>query len=109
MRTLLLALLATAACAVEPPASKASFHIFLLMGQSNMAGSAYPWLEEYRTPSQRVLIQNPDHTWANAVTPLRGGGMSPGESFARHYAELHPGVTVGLIQCARGGRSSRVR
>lgn len=106
MRHAVLALLlATVAAAVEPPADKASFHIILLMGQSNMAGSALPWLPEYAEPSARVLIQNNDLTWSGAKTPLRGGGMSPGESFARHYAELHPGVTVGLIQCARGGRS----
>lgn len=106
MRLALFALLlAATAAAVEPPADKAKFHVFVLMGQSNMAGSALPFLDEYKEPSARVLVQNPDLTWSGAKTPLRGGGMSPGESFARHYAELHPGVTVGLIQCARGGRS----
>lgn len=94
--------------AVAPPADKASFHLILLMGQSNMAGSALPILPEDCEPSTRVLALGQDLVWRAARTPLdaaRGGGSSPGQSFARHYAGLHPGITVGLIQCGRGGRS----
>ncbi len=104
---LILALASVATAADAVPADKDSFHVFVLMGQSNMAGSGQPILEEYREPATRVLTQAPDLSWSGAKTPLdqaRGSGMSPGESFARHYAELHPGVTVGVIQCARGGR-----
>jgi hypothetical protein len=106
MRIPLLALLLSAATAVgsaaDLPADPASFHIFLLMGQSNMAGSALPVLEDYREPSSRVLAQSSDLTWQASRAAV---AMSPGHSFARLYAALHPGVTVGLIQCARGGRS----
>lgn len=89
------------------PADKASFHLVVLMGQSNMAGTAAPILPEYAAPSDRVLTLE-GTAWRPATSPLergRGPGMSPGQSFARHYAALHPGVTVGLIQCARGARS----
>ena len=92
----------------SPPADATKFHIFLLMGQSNMAGSALPILPEDREPSTTVLAQAPDLSWHQAQTPLdaaRGGGSSPGQSFARHYAALHPGVTVGLIQLGRGARA----
>ena len=89
------------------PADKAAFHIFVLMGQSNMAGSSTPIPVEYTEPSADVVVIRKDLVWRPAVTPLdpaHGGNFSLGESFARHYAALHPGVKVGLIQCARGGR-----
>lgn len=85
------------------PADKTKFHVFVLMGQSNMAGSGSPILPEYTVPNPRVLVIGGDLKW----TPFRikpGAGMGPGAAFARHYAELHPDVTVGLIQGARGGR-----
>lgn len=89
------------------PADRSQFHIVVLMGQSNMAGTATPILPEYATPAERVLTLE-GTTWRPATSPLergRGPGMCPGQSFAKHYADLHPGVTVGLVQCARGGRS----
>jgi hypothetical protein len=101
-----LASTARAADAPAPviPADKGAFHIFVLMGQSNMAGSAMPILAEYVEPATDVLMLGRDLAWSGAKTP-RGQGMCPGQSFAHHYAALHPGVTVGLIQCARGARS----
>lgn len=89
------------------PADTSRFHLVVLMGQSNMAGTAAPILPEYAAPSDRVLTLE-GTAWRPATSPLergRGPGMCPGQSFAKHYAELHPGVTVGLIQCARGARS----
>lgn len=106
MRLALLVLLASALAAAEPPADKASFHIFLLMGQSNMAGSALPFLDAYREPMPRVLALAADRSWGGAAIHRSGlGGFGPGMAFARLYAEQHPEVTVGLIHCARGGRS----
>lgn len=89
---------------VKVPNDKSKFHIFVLMGQSNMAGSGHPVLAEYKHSNPNVLILGRDYKWNDAVVKL-GQGMGPGYSFARHYAELHPEVTVGLIQGARGGRS----
>lgn len=83
---------------------KAHFHIFVLMGQSNMADSGQPVLPEYVTPDPRVLILGRDLKWTPAKVNF-GGGMGPGRAFARQYAALHPGVTVGIILGARGGRS----
>ncbi len=86
------------------PADKSKFHIFVLMGQSNMAGSGQPVLPEYIRTDQNVLIIGNDMKWTYSKINF-GGGMGPGNVFAHHYAELHPEVTVGLIQGARGGRS----
>lgn len=110
MRLALLLAVATCAFAADDavvPADKAAFHIFVLMGQSNMAGSSVPIPVEYVDPSPDVLVLRKDLVWRQASTPLdpaNGGVFSLGQSFARHYAVLHPGVKVGLIQCARGGR-----
>lgn len=105
---LLVSVGATAAeTAVDIPADKSAFHIFVLMGQSNMAGTSTPIPIEYVEPSANVYDLRKDLVWRAASTPLdpaHGQGFSLGESFARHYAALHPGVKVGLIQCARGGR-----
>jgi len=92
----------------EPPKDKAKFHIFILLGQSNMAGSAYPILPEYQVPSQRVLAFGTDMKWRPAQTPLdpkRCKATGIGQPFAKYYAELHPDVVVGLVHCARSGRS----
>jgi peptidoglycan/xylan/chitin deacetylase (PgdA/CDA1 family) len=86
---------------------RAQFHLFVLMGQSNMHGLAPP-VAAYRKPHPRVLSLQLDGQWAPARTPLdmwRVGGFSLAESFGRHYAELHPGVTVGLIMAAQAGDS----
>jgi hypothetical protein len=108
----LVALFGTGACAAEEagvaiPKDKNAFHIFVLMGQSNMAGTSTPIPVDYVQPSDEVYDLRKDLVWRKAATPLdpaHGQGFSLGESFARHYALLHPGIKVGVIQCARGGR-----
>ena len=110
MRLALLIAFSTCIAAADDagvPADKSAFHLFVLMGQSNMAGTSIPVLVEYVDPSPEVLVLRKDLVWRQASTPLdpaHGGVFSLGQSFARHYAGLHPGVKVGLIQCARGGR-----
>lgn len=110
MRLALLLTIATCLTATEDvaiPSDKAAFHLFVLMGQSNMAGTSVPVPVEYVEPSADVLVLRKDLLWRQASTPLdpaHGGAFSLGQSFARHYVALHPGVKVGLIQCARGGR-----
>jgi hypothetical protein len=88
---------------VTVPADKSKFHIFVLMGQSNMAGSGEPVLPEYVRSDPHVLIIGDDMKWT-ASKVIFGSAMGPGQVFARHYAELHPGIAVGLIQGARPAR-----
>lgn len=89
------------------PADPKQFHLFLLVGQSNMAGRGT--VEPQDTELHpRVLMFNKSGDWVPAVDPLHFDkpkvvGVGLGRSFAIAYAEANPGVTVGLIPCAVGG------
>jgi len=94
-----------AADPVTPPA-KEKFHLYLLIGQSNMAGRGA--VEEAdKTPHPRVLTFTKQNAWAPAVDPIHFdkpiAGVGLGSAFGRAMAEANPGVTIGLIPCAVGG------
>jgi len=90
---------------VKPPA-KEQFHLYLLVGQSNMAGRGLVE-EQDRTPHARVLTLNKELKWVPAVDPLHWDkpavGVGLGKTFGQLVADASPGVTVGLIPCAVGG------
>ena len=89
------------------PSNPESFHLFLLAGQSNMAGRGkVEPVDQERHP--RVLMLDKELQWVPAVDPIhfdkpRVTGVGLGKTFAIQYAEAHPGVVVGLIPCAAGG------
>jgi len=87
-----------------PPKEK--FHLFLLVGQSNMAGRGVVEAQD-KTPHPRVLMLNKAGEWAPAVDPLHfdkaAAGTGLGKTFAVKIAEANPGIVVGLIPCAVGG------
>ena len=102
------------------PEDKSKFHIFVLYGQSNMAGGIKERLggtltEEDKTPVPHIL-QVRFHTkrfrdtgWFPAVHPLhvipgRPQSFGLGLPFAKEYLKRNPGVTVGLLPCAYGGK-----
>lgn len=91
---------------VKPPADQAKFHLFLLAGQSNMAGRGKVGQEDC-TPHPRVLALNQEGRWVPAVEPLHwdkgGAGVGPGLAFAKAIAEQDPDIVVGLIPAACGG------
>jgi len=102
------------------PEDKSKFHVFLLMGQSNMAGGLKPrhkgyLLEEDKIPVPHILMipQHKNMTkpfWKPAAHPLhlrggRGCGFGLGLPFAKRYLEKNPGVTVGLVPLASGGKN----
>lgn len=92
--------------AVEAPPPD-GFDLFLLVGQSNMAGRG-KLAEEDRTPHPRVLTFSADEQWVPAVDPLHFDkpavvGVGLGRTFGIEIAQRSPGVTVGLIPCAVGG------
>ncbi len=87
--------------------AKERFHLFLLVGQSNMAGRGKV-AEEDRKPDARVLMLNKEEKWVPAVDPLHFdkpgiAGVGLGRTFGLEIAKAHPDITVGLIPCAVGG------
>ena len=87
-----------------PP--KENFHLFLLAGQSNMAGRGKV-ADEDREVHPRVLAWTKDGTWQPAVDPLHWdksvAGVGLGKSFALALAAENEDVTIGLIPTACGG------
>ena len=93
--------------AVKLPTDHSRFHLFLLAGQSNMAGRGTVEAGD-KTIHPRILSLNKNNQWMPAVDPLHFDkpnvvGVGPGKTFAIDYAAKHPDVTVGLIPCAAGG------
>ena len=88
-----------------PPPER--FHLFLLVGQSNMAGRGSVTPPD-QAPHPRVLMLNQAGEWVPAVDPLHFDkpsmvGVGLGRTFGIALAEANPGVTIGLIPCAVGG------
>jgi len=87
--------------------SKEKFHLFLLVGQSNMAGRGKVEPED-REPQPRVLMLTKDNRWVPAVDPMHFDkpgvvGVGLGRTFGIEVAQADPEITVGLIPCAAGG------
>ena len=100
---------------VNIPSSKENFHLFLLMGQSNMSGGVGLAAGDTKpVPSvmkMRYAKEGEEPKWAPGAHPLhprrpnKKARFGPGLSFAEAYLADKPGVTVGLIPMAWGGRS----
>lgn len=90
--------------AALPPREK--LHLFLLVGQSNMAGRGTVE-EQDKTPDPRVLMLSKTGEWVPAMDPMHfdkaAAGVGLGKTFGTLIAEANPGVTIGLIPCAVGG------
>lgn len=92
-----------------PPADKV--WLFVLAGQSNMAGRGV--VEPSDTvPHPRIFTLTPDKRWALAKEPLQFyqpalTGLGPGMAFARALIKgLDEDICIGLIPCAVGGSST---
>lgn len=91
------------------------FHVFLLLGQSNMVG--YPKaLEPDRVEDERVKVLGYDecaatgrheNVWDTAAPPLHNcwtDAIGPGDYFAKTLLPILPaGDTIGLVPCAISG------
>lgn len=86
--------------------AKEKFHLFLLVGQSNMAGRGVVDVQD-KTPDPRILMLNKAGEWVSAADPLHfdkpAAGTGLGKTFALRIADANPGITIGLIPCAVGG------
>lgn len=91
--------------------AKDKLWVFILAGQSNMAGRGF--VEPMDTISNpRIIALNENKQWAYAKEPLHFyesnlTGLDCGMSFAKKLLECVPDdVTIGLIPCAVGGSSA---
>lgn len=99
---------APAACAAPDP----NFHLYLLMGQSNMAGRGPITPELAAVGHARVFMLNAAGEWVPAKNPVhfdkpKVAGVGPGLSFGVAMAEADPNVRIGLVPCAVGGTAIR--
>lgn len=97
------------ALAQSGPPTGAKLKLFLLLGQSNMAGRG-PVEAPDRVAHTRVFTLDEAGHWTAAVDPIHFDkpdvdGVGPGRSFGVHVADAEPGAVVGLIPCAVGGVS----
>ncbi|MFK7849876.1 MAG: sialate O-acetylesterase [Akkermansiaceae bacterium] len=91
---------------------KEKLHVYLLIGQSNMAGRA-PFTEKEAAAIPRCFLLNGEDTWEAATNPLnrystirKGLGMqkmNPGYSFSKKMLEVNPDISLGLVVNAKGG------
>ena len=98
--------------AAEPPQavslpSKEKFHLYLLVGQSNMAGRGKVEPQD-QVPHPRILMLDKQNQWRPAIDPLHFDkpsvvGVGLGSQFAREIVAADPDVVIGLIPCAAGG------
>jgi hypothetical protein len=104
--TLIASTMLNAAEPVKMP-PKEKFKIYLLMGQSNMAGRGEVGKID-KTPHARVLRLNNKDQWVEAVEPItldehKVPGVGPGLAFGKVMAEADPSVMIGLVPTAVGG------
>lgn len=86
--------------------AKDRFHLFLLAGQSNMAGRGEVEKED-KIAHPRVLMLGKDGKWKPAVDPMHydkgSAGVGLGRTFAIELAERDKEIVIGLIPAACGG------
>lgn len=82
------------------------YDLYLLVGQSNMAGRGIIEAEDKLT-HPRVFALGEGDIWVPAKEPLHydkvGRGTGPGLSFGKEMAAAYPNVKIGLIPAAVGG------
>jgi carbohydrate esterase-like sialic acid-specific acetylesterase len=100
--------------ATEPGAPEpSSAMVFLLIGQSNMAGAPKPVAEDQvEDPRVRVLayqdcpnLGRQYNQWYTARPPLHDcyGGVGPGDYFGKALAKAYPEATIDLVPLAISG------
>ena len=83
------------------------FHLYLLVGQSNMAGRGKMTAADHE-PVEGVFMLDASGTWQPARHPLHDdkptiAGVGLGLSFAEVMRAHDSGAVIGLIPCAVGG------
>jgi len=84
-----------------------NFHLYLLIGQSNMAGRGMPDAESKELNSNILMLDSLNH-WVPATDPVhydkpKAAGVGPAIAFAKAMLQENPHIKIGLIPCAWGG------
>jgi hypothetical protein len=100
----LLSPLALLASAGAPPEN---LQVFLLIGQSNMAGRGAVEAQD-QVPHPRVFMLTKELAWVPAVDPMHFDkperiGTGLGKTFGAVVADADPGAVIGLVPAAFGG------
>lgn len=103
---------ATVSAQEKVNSDKSKHHIYLLIGQSNMAGRA-PYSGDEKKPVANGFLLNDKNEWVPATNPLNRFStirkdlkmqkMNPGYYFARTMLEKNKDITLGMIVNAKGG------
>lgn len=100
--------LLSGATASAQPKTNPNFELYVLIGQSNMAGRG-PLTDELKQEgNDSVFVFNKQAQWIIARHPLHFDkpaivGVGPGLMFGIEMAKATPGKRIGLIPCAVGG------
>jgi Carbohydrate esterase, sialic acid-specific acetylesterase len=107
-----LTMLLSVACSSGRPsaatgaASPSELQIFLLAGQSNMAGRGVVEAQDRIANPHVLMLDRPMH-WVPAVDPVHYdkpiAGVGPGRSFALALVARDPTARIGLVPAAVGG------
>ena len=96
---------------VIKPIEKPGKQIFLLMGQSNMAGRGVLDTET-KAINKDIFMLDKSGNWVIAKDPLHfdkpSAGVGPGLSFAQTMLSENKNIQIGLIPCAWGGSPIKV-
>lgn len=84
-----------------------NFHLYLLIGQSNMAGRGKVESQD-ETIHPRVFTLNKENKYKPAIDPIHFdkpqiAGVGPGLTFGKTMANYNASIRIGLIPCAAGG------
>lgn len=95
----------------QPAQPDPNFHLYLLIGQSNMSGRGALDAQSKET-NPRVFMLTKDLQWKLATDPLHFdkhfAAVGPGLAFGKAMAQANPKIRIGLIPCAVGGTSIKV-
>jgi peptidoglycan/xylan/chitin deacetylase (PgdA/CDA1 family) len=89
-----------------------NFHLYLLIGQSNMAGRGAVDAESKKTHPHIVMLDSLNN-WVPATDPVHFDkpamvGVGPAIAFAKEMLQANNKIKIGLIPCAWGGSPIKV-
>ncbi|WP_375434834.1 sialate O-acetylesterase [uncultured Hymenobacter sp.] len=105
-------LLATAVLHAQNKPADSKFDVYLLIGQSNMAGRG-PLDTESKAVHPRIVMLDSANQWVPATDPVhfdkpKAAGVGPAIRFAQEIQGSDRKQTIGLIPCAVGGSPIKV-